>query len=326
MDMKKGMAVTLAACIALSPIATLAEKENGIDVQAPVTAIEDDIKANEFIEFKGKIEEITNSTGEQDQGGIYVLAKNDKDALSTYVDENLIILSKKSMDFVKKDKLEVGMEVSIFYHKDTPMALSYPPMLYPNVIVINDNEEYLGVMVSKFDEGLLNAEEDMVISPSEKTIIVDKDGKEFAKEELKNRDLIVFYDIVLKSYPGQTSPKKIVVMPEKEEKELNEFIIDAGMVKQIDDVKMIPLRLVGEALGYKVSWNQGTKSAELTRGPQWILVTIGQDNYNFAKMLIKLGTSPALIESKTYVPLVFIEEVLQANVDLLDNGGIKVSY
>ena len=252
MHMKKGMAVTLAACIALSPVATLAEKENGIDVQAPVTAIEDEIKVDEFIEFKGRIEEITDAIGEQNEGGIYILVKNDSDALSTYVDEKLIILSNASMDSVDKNELEVGMEVSVIYHKDTPMGLSYPPMLYPN---------------------------------------------------------------------------KIIVMSAKEEeKELNEFILEAGMVKKVDNVNMIPLRLVGEALGYKVSWNQDTKSAELTRGAQWTSVTIGQDSYNFAKMLIKLGMAPVLIESKTYVPLSFIEEVIQANLELFENGDIKVLY
>lgn len=83
---------------------------------------------------------------------------------------------------------------------------------------------------------------------------------------------------------------------------------------------MIPLRLVGESLGYEVSWNQETKTSELVRGPQWTALTIGEDNYNFAKMLVKLGTAPVLIEDRTFVPMSFIEEILKAEVEVMPEG------
>jgi len=148
------------------------------------------------------------------------------------------------------------------------MALSYPPMLSPDVLIINDNEEQ-GAMVSKFDEEFLNAEKDLYARPSDDTIIIDKDGNVLNKDDTKNRDLIIFYDIVLESHSAQTTPKKAIVMPEREEMlVVNEFILDNQLIEEINDVKMISLRLVGESLGYEVSWNQETKTAELVRGPQ----------------------------------------------------------
>jgi hypothetical protein len=218
------------------------------------------------------------------------------------------------------------------------MAMSYPPQLGPDVVVINEAEEYQGVMVSKFDENLLNAEGDMIIRPSEETVIVDKGGESLEIEDLAHRDLIAFFDIVMTSYPGQTSPKKIIVMPEREEvgqvdevdevegeKRFKEFVLGNEFIKEVDGFKMIPLRLVGESLGYEVTWNQETKTAELTRGAQWTAVTIGKDNYNFAKMLIRLGAAPELIDSKTYVPQSFIEEVLKAKVEIIPEG-LKILY
>lgn len=229
------------------------------------------------------------------------------------------------MEFADKEDLEVGTEVIIYYHKDTIMALSYPPMLSPDVVIINDNEEQ-GTMVSKFDEEFLNAEKDLYARPSDETIIIDKDGKKLTKEDMKNRDAVIFYDIVLESHPAQTTPKKVVVMPIKENLPVvNEFLLDNGFIKEMSGKMMVPLRLVGESLGYEVTWNQETKTAELVRGAQWTAVTIGEDRYNFAKMLVKLGTTPVLIEDKTYVPMNFIEEILKAEVEVVPEG-LKILY
>lgn len=338
MNIKKVMALSLATCIAASPLAVKAEEEIRLisaPTDAPISApIEDESIITEYIEFRGKIEKV-----QSENDLLSIVVKNDNteglDQIKAYIDEDVILISDKTMNFTDSEELEEGMEVTVFYHKDTIMTMSYPPMLGPDVVVINDNEEHQGVMVSKFDEELLSAEGDMVLRPSEETIIVDKDGEVLTTEDLANRDLIAFFDIVLLSYPGQTSPEKIIVMPEREEagevdevevvdevkeKEFKEFVLGNEFIKEVSGVKMIPLRLVGEELGYEISWNQETKTAELTRGAQWTAVTIGKDNYNFAKMLVKLGTAPELIDSTTYVPQNFIEEVLKAKVEIVPEG------
>lgn len=334
---KKGIALSLATCIALSPIAVMAENEEIIPISAPISAIdEDEVMVREYIEFRGKIEEIQNEDGQ-----FSIVVKNDTkegfDAIIANVSNDVIILDEKDMEFADKAELKEGVMVSIFYHKNTIMTRSIPPILGPDAIVIDNTDEnfMISVMVSKFDKELLNAEKDMIIRPSDETIIVDKDGNKVDKDDLENRDLIVFYDIVLTSYPGQTSPKKIVVMPSVEEietpeapeapEEVKEFILENEFVKVIDGVKMIPLRLVAENLGYELTWNQESKSAELVKGPQWTSVTIGQDRYNFAKMLVELGTAPVLVDSKTYVPMNFIEEILKAKVDVVPEG-LKIVY
>ena len=332
MNINKGLALSLAACMSISPIMVMAENIDATPISAPIIAPEERVMETEYIHFYGKIEEIKNEDGK-----ISILVKNDiteggLNALQAFVNEDVILLDDEDMDFADKDELKVGMMVSIYYHKDTIMALSYPPMLGPDAIVINntDKEPIISVMVSRFDKELLNAEKDMIIRPADTTVIVDKDGEKVDKEDLADRDLIVFYDIVLESYPGQTSPKKIVVIPEREEieapEEVNEFILESKFIKVVDGVKMIPLRLVGESLGYEVKWNQDTKSVELVKGAQWTSVTIGQDNYSFAKMLVKLGTAPALIDSTTYVPLNFIDEILTAKTQVIEDGSVRIEY
>ncbi|NLL80682.1 MAG: copper amine oxidase N-terminal domain-containing protein [Tissierellia bacterium] len=330
-NIKKIITISLATCMSLSPILVKAEEE--IDkiitpIESSINLPVEEIIEMEYIQFKGEIEK-----ADDENGPLSIVVKNDNteglDAMKAYID-NAIILSDKTMEFVDGHELKEGMVVTIFYHKETIMLESYPPMLGVDVVIINDNEEYQGLMVSKFDEDLLNAEGDMVIRPSDETVIVDKEGNKLSVEDLPNRDLIAFFDIVRTSYPGQTSPKKIVVMPEREDQVIeeaivNEFILKSEFIKEIMGIQMIPLRLVGESLGYEVSWKQETKTAELVRGPQWTAVTIGQDNYNFARMLIKLGAAPQLIDSRTYVPATFIEEVLKAEVEVIAEG-LKIIY
>lgn len=89
-------------------------------------------------------------------------------------------------------------------------------------------------------------------------------------------------------------------------------------------VKMIPLRKVCEGLGYQVNWYEGSQTVEIFRGAQWTQVFIGQDNYSFAKMLIRLGTAPVVKDDKTYVPASFAEQVLKATVSEKD-GALTIS-
>ncbi|MGE5653108.1 MAG: stalk domain-containing protein [Bacillota bacterium] len=89
-------------------------------------------------------------------------------------------------------------------------------------------------------------------------------------------------------------------------------------------VKMIPLRVVCEKLGYQVNWNEDQQMVEIAHGAQWTRVFIGQDNYSYAKMLIRLGTAPMLKDSKTYVPASFAEQVLKATVTDHD-GTLTIS-
>ena len=328
MNIKKGLALTLAAVITISPLAVKAEME-AIPISAPIEQAEEEMVIAEYIEFRGKIEE-AQAEGEL----FYIVARNDLeeglDAMKAYITKDVILLNNKSMDFIEREDLKVGSEVIIYYHKDTIMLESYPPMLTPNVLVIDENNEddgWMSTMVSKFDKDYLNIEKDLYARPSDETIIIDKDGNKLSKDDLVDKDWIIFYDIVLLSYPGQTSPKKIIVMPEREGQveEINEFLLESQHIKEIDGVKMIPLRLVGESLGYEVSWNQEAKRAELVKGAQWTAVTIGEDNYNFAKMLVRLGTAPALVEDRTYVPMNFIEEILKATVVVMPEG-LKIVY
>lgn len=68
--------------------------------------------------------------------------------------------------------------------------------------------------VDRFDENLLSGDGSLVLHLSKQTKIVTPDGKAY-KGSLNNKVLAVVYSIVQESYPGQTTPSKIIVLAVK---------------------------------------------------------------------------------------------------------------
>ncbi|WP_432775889.1 copper amine oxidase N-terminal domain-containing protein [Brevibacillus gelatini] len=83
---------------------------------------------------------------------------------------------------------------------------------------------------------------------------------------------------------------------------------------------LVPLRPVAESLGYKVSWNNELKAAEVQKGAIASYVKAGEDRYPFAKMYKTLGAKPLLVNGSTYVPVAFVDEILQAEVHVTDSA------
>ncbi|CAI6084060.1 Protease inhibitor [Paenibacillus sp. JJ-100] len=92
-----------------------------------------------------------------------------------------------------------------------------------------------------------------------------------------------------------------------------------GYWNQDQKTAMIPLRALTEALGIELKWNKEDKSAELTRGTLWTQVFTGKDRYSVNKMLLTLGIAPEIKDGILYVPAVFAEKVLHAQVNTAGN-------
>lgn len=123
----------------------------------------------------------------------------------------------------------------------------------------------------------------------------------------------------------------IVSMPQDSFNGMNYILVVNGKplqdrsVYSSENELMIPLRSLTEALEYKVTWNQEKKSVELQRAAQWFSLTIGEDRYNVARMLVQLGKAPELKDGRTYVPLSFAEKVLKMKTTVDETGVITIS-
>jgi hypothetical protein len=314
-----GLSLAMVLSGGMVAFANEGDEVEAVPISAPIEEQE-----FEYIRFDGVVDGI-----EEDDDSFRILVKKDTDegldALYAYIHEDMLLLSEKNMDEASRDDIEVGMEVSVIYHKSTVMALSYPPLLGPDVVVLHDGAEH-STYVEYFDDELLSADGSLVLNISDETEIVDFEGNALTKEDLYEKDLVIFYSIVMTSHPGQTTPHKVIVMPEREvETPEASIVLTEEVITTDEGIRMIPLRLVAEALGFEVTWNGEEKSVEVVRGPNWSTLTIGRNVYNFAKMLVKLETAPVIVDGSTYVPLSFAEQVLQANVEIYENGSVIIS-
>ncbi len=84
------------------------------------------------------------------------------------------------------------------------------------------------------------------------------------------------------------------------------------ILRNAEDKVLIPVRAVAEALGYEVGWEEEANRVTLTRGAQYITMTLDEDAYTFSRMApVALGSAPVLVDdSTTYVPEAFLSEIL----------------
>lgn len=89
----------------------------------------------------------------------------------------------------------------------------------------------------------------------------------------------------------------------------------------------VPVRAICEKLGMEVSWDDATEKVTISKLPVYITFNAHTDGYTFAKTApMQLGSAPILEDGVTYVPINFIDEILQAEYDKADNGDINIKY
>lgn len=130
------------------------------------------------------------------------------------VGDNTYIVDGKKGKLKDFDKLKVGKEVTVYY--SSKMTRSYPPQAEGFAVVLGEHTEKQGKFfkVDKVMPGedgnsvkVLNSNHDVIAT-------ITKDVcKKFA--EIKEGDnLLLWYDIMTMSLPGQTNAYKAVILPE----------------------------------------------------------------------------------------------------------------
>ena len=118
--------------------------------------------------------------------------------------------------------------------------------------------------------------------------------------------LVAWYDIVLTSYPGQTTPEKVVLLPDQD----RTFTIvteDGATVAEgriENGVAMVPVRKIAEVLGYTVTWNNTEESVQLSREDATMTINLGEDRYCFgdAREGLSFGAASYEVNGTSWVP------------------------
>ncbi|NLY45709.1 MAG: hypothetical protein GX053_06930 [Tissierella sp.] len=338
---KKVLTYFLALTLVASPIMTYAEAnievrpisaeiDAAVPISAEVTPVSEEETPN-YIEFHGKITNVNSG-----EGRFSILAENDLenalDKLVSHLSDDVVILDEETMDSISMENLVEGMEVSIYYEKDTMMMLSYPPQLSPDVVIVRSDDVDLNIKIDKFGKELVSDDNSLKLNLNDEVELEDLKGNKIEKEDLANKDLIVFYGASTRSIPAQTTPKKVIAIKNHEVKTLHYFNLNGTrinlgniMYKTDDGELMIPLREITEVLDFNVGWDQETKSVKIEKDDYTASLTIGKSEYQYYDMIIDLEVAPELIESTTYVPVSFIQNILVAGTQVTMDGVLEIT-
>lgn len=134
------------------------------------------------------------------------------------------------------------------------------------------------------------------------------------EEGLKNLESTVLFDAskiqVVKTNPLEGRPADDIAV--KFNGEWMKFDVPPVI---INSRTMVPMRAIFEALGAAVGWEQETRTAHGTRNGKKVTVTIDSNIATVGGMAVTIDQSAVLKDSRTLVPLRFISEAYDANVE-----------
>lgn len=264
------------------------------------SAVEEKQQGN-FIEVTGEIDSIQTETN----GNYFATVKTGNGEFGFYYNEHTLVLNNAG----EKVVLSKGSEIVAFVDARKSMIMIYPPRYSPEVVIVQSKNPGT-VALQRFNKQLLNDKGDLVINLTDKTEIYNLSGEKVSKDQIVEKDVLIFYEYVLESYPAQAAPNKIVVL-EKEPSVIDKAIDIANKdYYEVNGVTMVPLRRIAEQLGFKVESN-GTVSS-ISKGTVSFTITLGEKRYGHNKALRYFEAEPALMEKgKTYVPYEFLEQLIE---------------
>ena len=109
---------------------------------------------------------------------------------------------------------------------------------------------------------------------------------------------------------------------------VNNNIIEGDAAPYIDSAwrTMVPFRVLGEAFGATVDWDQDAQSVSYVVGDTELVMTIGEETYTINGEEFNMDTAPVLSGDRTYVPVRFVAEGLGFTVTpLYGTDGLTAS-
>lgn len=250
-----------------------------------------------FLKLTGKFQ----SFEERTNGSVYSLIEKGEEIFAIVADERTVVVD----NLGNPVELKEGMEFTAFVDAEKPMIMIYPPQYSPELIVVQTTEPGF-VEVDEFDKEYTGKK--LKLNLSEETVIENLSGTKLNAEDVAEANAAVFYTASTRSIPAQTAPSKVIVLSYDVEQGNNKSV-DEIIEKdfyEVDGVKMIPLRLVAEQLGWKVE--STGKGAVLSKDDISITITRGTKTFVHNGKDSEFKAAPSLLEPiKTYVPVDFVD-------------------
>lgn len=207
-----------------------------------------------------------------------------------HLSDETILMDSQAGTPVAFSDLKVGEKIQAYH--DMAMTRSLPPQTHAQAILVNLPKQGNAAHFLTAEKVTVNVDGSVTILAESGTIYVTI-GKDtpiaplMTKNIVKNTDIhmgtriVAWYDVVALSMPGQAQATKAVILPnvDKEAVTIVADDIALGEGKVVDGVTMVPIRVVGEKLGFTVTWDGKNDSVVLDNGTVKTSVKIGQDMY-----------------------------------------------
>lgn len=320
--MKKLFALALAALMAFSVVAIAAEEDIMLISEEEGAALEEVMPS--YLTNYGEIAEVNNEEG-------YVLVKTDLEEIRFNMDENTLLIGN---DGASRFELATGKKVAVSH--SMAITMSIPAQSYAFAIV-EMNETGMGNPIYAVVEEVKESENGVVLvtDAGSKEITVSKEAQVLPFltrnivriEDVKaGSRVLLFYDMLTMSIPAYATTEKVVILPElvveeTEEIPANVVVLANGEkveikedeeIYEVEGIKMIPLRTVAEALGFEVVWDAEGQSINLVKETFSSMIRIGDVEGGINRARLVLEVAPQLPADKTYVPVSYINAVLEA--------------
>lgn len=143
----------------------------------------------------------------------FVLVIDRNDGISCFVvDADTYFITGKGLS-----ELRIGDIFTGFYDATLPMIMIYPPQYHPIAVAVNPPVDMYIIKVDKFDDDLISSDNQLKLTLSEETKILTKDGASY-NGDLPGLTLAVIYHESTKSIPAKTTPSRIIVLEDYNEK------------------------------------------------------------------------------------------------------------
>lgn len=91
--------------------------------------------------------------------------------------------------------------------------------------------------------------------------------------------------------------------------------LDAAPFVNESDRTMVPVRVITEAFGADVTWDDATQTVTITSAENILKLTIGESSAEINGTQTTIDSAPLLVNDRTFVPLRFIGEALGYNIN-----------
>ena len=294
-----------------------------------------------FSVFKGTVLELythleqTVVRLEDEEGGQFDMKVDDMTVISD------------SNGLIALEDIAVGDKITAYYINPQIMTMQYPPMVISSVLVKQESEAVGSVCVNVFDEEFLAIDEEIKINISDETVIVNLAGDVY-EEDLVGKVLMVYYMMETRSIPPQTTPTKIIVLEDTAYRPVTEgepynmvpavpqdkidlanvpnmpIFVNGAVVQgaaayaKEDGTIMVPVRAISEALGYEIGWDGILNQVRIGVATT---ISIGVNEYTIGRAAPRaLEAAPELSKDRTYVPVSFFTDIMQAEFSV--NEGL----